>query len=158
MNWEPGEAQAGKTYLGRNKHVEAFSNCSQCHAVHKLKVQIQACDGCHQGVKTQEDLKTIRMSTTDYDGDGDTKEGIAGKVGTFQDALYAAMQQYAAKVLKAPIVYETTEHPYSFKDTNGNGKVDPGEAVAENGHDLCPLRLPPSRKREGGRVGTCGCS
>ena len=104
----------GKTYLGRNAHIEPFSQCTQCHDTHGLEVKVEACGTCHAGVKDPED---IRMSTTDFDGDGDTKEGIAGEVETLHEALYAAMQDYATNVVGTGIVYNAHRYPYWFTDT-----------------------------------------
>jgi hypothetical protein len=62
------------------------------------------------------------MATTDYDGDGDAAEGVAGEIGTMMDALYAAIQAYAADTAGAPIQYSATSYPYFFADPNANGK------------------------------------
>jgi hypothetical protein len=78
-------------------------------------------------VKTEEDLTTIRMSTTDYDGDKDTKEGLASEINAYRDALFAAMQDYATNVAKTPIAYNPNRYPYFMVDTNKNGKADPDE-------------------------------
>ncbi len=103
----------GKTYLGRNAHVEPFSQCTQCHDTHALEVRIEACGTCHVGVKDPAD---IRMSTTDFDGDGDTKEGIAGEIATLREALYAAIQKYATDVVGTAIVYNAQSYPYWFTE------------------------------------------
>ena len=64
-----------------------------------------------------EDLAAIRMDSTDYDGDGDTDEGIAGEVAGMADALYAAMQAYAeATDGVSAIVYDSHAYPYFFDD------------------------------------------
>jgi hypothetical protein len=67
------------------------------------------------------------MSEVDYDGDGDVEEGLAGEIDTMADALYAALQSYAA-ANSVPIVYDAHQYPYFFVDTNGDGVTDPGEA------------------------------
>jgi hypothetical protein len=104
----------GKEYVGRNGHVEPFSNCTQCHSAHELEVQAEACGTCHAGV---EDLADIRMDSTDYDGDGDTSEGIAGEIETMTEALYAAIQAYAESTEgTSAIVYDAQSHPYFFDD------------------------------------------
>jgi hypothetical protein len=64
----------------------------------------------------------------DYDGDGDTKEGIAGEVATLADKLYEALLAKATEGGNS-IVYSPSSYPYFFADTNGNGVVDEGEAA-----------------------------
>jgi hypothetical protein len=81
-----------------------------------LEVEVAACGACHPGVETAEDLHNIRIDTTDWDGDGDAEEGIAGEVETMQEALYAAMQTYAADVVGTGIVYDSHAYPYFFDD------------------------------------------
>ena len=104
----------GKEYAGRFAHVEPYSNCVQCHSTHGLEVKAEECSTCHAGV---EDLAAIRMDSTDYDGDGDTDEGIAGEVAGMADALYAAMQAYAeATDGVSAIVYDSHAYPYFFDD------------------------------------------
>jgi hypothetical protein len=105
---------ADKEYVGRNAHVEPYSNCTQCHSTHMLEVKEEECSTCHAGI---EDLADIRIDPTDYDGDGDTSEGIAGEVETMTEALYAAMQAYAeATDGVSPIVYDAHAYPYFFDD------------------------------------------
>jgi hypothetical protein len=110
----------GKEYVGRFAHVEAFSNCSQCHNTHMQTVEVRACGTCHPGVASAEDLAAIRLSTVDFDGDGDTAEGIAGEIATMSEALYAAMQEYASSTVGTGIVYNPARHPYFF-DEAGEG-------------------------------------
>ncbi|HIP96211.1 MAG TPA: response regulator [Anaerolineae bacterium] len=131
----------GKTYNGLFAHVKPYSNCTQCHDTHGLTVRVEACGTCHTGVKSEEDLKTIRMSPTDYDGDGDTTEGIAGEIATFQEALYTAIQEYATNVVGTGIVYNAHRYPYFFTDTNGNGVADPDEANYGNKYKTWTPRL-----------------
>ena len=71
---------AGQTYAGRFAHVEGFDTCIECHSAHNLAVQAAACEGCHSGA--EEDLESIRIAETDFDGDGDTDEGLAGEIET----------------------------------------------------------------------------
>jgi hypothetical protein len=114
-----GEAQGayqfeGKEYAGRNAHVEPYSSCAQCHSAHALEVKAEECSACHGEF---EELTDLRMDTTDYDGDGDTSEGIAGEVGTMVEALYASMQAYGeATDGVSPIVYDAHAYPYFFDD------------------------------------------
>lgn len=117
----------GREYLGRFQHVQNFNSCTSCHSAHQLQVKFEACSACHGDVETYTDLQGIRMSTADFDGDGDTSEGLAGEIQTMEQALYAAIQVYAATTLNAPIVYDAHSYPYFFAD-DGNGEVDEGEA------------------------------
>jgi hypothetical protein len=115
---------ADKEYAGRNPHPAPFDNCVGCHDVHSQAVKTDQCVTCHAGIKSVDE---IRMTKEDLDGDGNTKEGAAGEVATLQEALLAAIQDYAKNVAKAPIAYDPAAYPYFFADANGNGKVDKDE-------------------------------
>jgi hypothetical protein len=115
----------GKEYVGYFEHVEGFQACTDCHDAHELEVKTQACFGCHAGV---EDVHDIRMTATDFDGDGDAAEGLYGEVDTMRAGLYAALQAYANEVVGTGIVYDSHAYPYFFTDTNGNGEPDADEA------------------------------
>jgi len=123
---------ADKDYLGRNAHVEPYSNCTQCHSAHQLEVKVEECSLCHKNVASAEDLHAIRMSKDDYDGDGNTEEGIAGEIEGLHEALYAVMQAYSADVTGNALAYDTNSYPYFFNDSNGNGVADPDEAQRAN--------------------------
>ena len=114
----------GKTYVGQNKHVAGFDTCIECHSTHNLAVQAEACAGCHAGAA---ELTDIRMTQTDFDGDGNVTEGIAGEISTMQEALYAALQTYAKGTAGTALVYDPVRYPYFFADTNANGAIDEGE-------------------------------
>jgi len=132
---------AGKTYVGLFKHVPGFTGCTDCHSPHGLEVRVKACGGCHGGVATEEDLKAIRMSTPDYDGDGDATEGIYGEIVTIREALLKAIQAYATGTIKTGIVYDAHTYPYFFTDTNGNGVADEDEASYGNRYSTWTPRL-----------------
>lgn len=100
----------GKEYVGRFAHTAGIDNCLACHDTHGLTVKVETC-ACH-GIQSEEDLAKIRMSTVDYDGDGDTSEGIAGEIATYQEKLLAAIQDYAQNVAGAPISYDAHTYPY----------------------------------------------
>jgi hypothetical protein len=108
-----GYEYAGETYSGRFAHVESFSTCTQCHDAHALQVDEEACSACHSGI---ESVRDIRIDDTDFDGDGDTTEGIAGEADTMREVLYAAIQEYAAETVGTPIVYNPARHPYWFTE------------------------------------------
>ncbi|MFQ5857862.1 MAG: hypothetical protein ACE5LU_19840 [Anaerolineae bacterium] len=127
----------GKEYVGRNAHVAGFDNCIACHGEHGLTLKTDQCQMCHGTT----DVEAIRMSAVDYDGDGDTEEGLAEEVATLRDALYAAIQDYASDVAGTPIVYDAHRYPYFFVDTNANGEPDPDEANYGNRYATWTPRL-----------------
>jgi hypothetical protein len=61
------------------------------------------------------------MGAPDYDGDG-ADEGVAGEVETIHEALYAAIQTYAAETVGTPIEYNAHAYPYWF-DADGERYV-----------------------------------
>ena len=120
---------AGKSYVGYFPHKEGFETCTDCHDAHELEVKTDNCFTCHAGA---EDVKDIRMSEVDYDGDGDVEEGIYGEIATLKEALYAAIQAYAANTVGAPILFDSHAYPYFFNDSDGDGEAGPGEAIYPN--------------------------
>jgi hypothetical protein len=124
---------AGQEYLGQNLHGDLGpSDCVSCHDTHALEVQVEKCTNCHKNVETVDDLRDIRQSDVDYDGDGDVTEGIAGEISTLQDAMYVALQAYAADTAGMALIYDAHAYPYFFGDANANGTVDEGEAAYAN--------------------------
>jgi hypothetical protein len=121
----------GKTYQAQAPHVDSGQSCVTCHNVHALTVNTELCATCHPGNKGPE---TIRMSTTDYDGDGNTTEGMYDEISTMEEALYAAIQKYAADRAKSPIVYDPNTYPYFFIDTNADGAATPDETIFPNAY------------------------
>jgi hypothetical protein len=138
-----GYQYEGKSYQRRFPHVEGYDTCAGCHNPHTLEVRLDECATCHKDVKTREDLRNIRMqgSLSDYDGDGDINEGIYSELEGMREALYAAIQKYAADVLKQPIVYSSSAYPYFFNDKNANGTLDEGEAAFDNAYASFTARL-----------------
>jgi hypothetical protein len=106
----------GQAYNGFFEHRSAVSSCTDCHNTHTQEVEVDRCADCHDGVETKEDLKTIRESEVDFDGDGDAAEGIAGEVETMHEALYAAIQAYATDTVGTGIVYDSHSYPYFFTE------------------------------------------
>ena len=85
----------GQTYLSRYEHVAEFDTCIECHNAHTLQVDPQQCSVCHLGVKSADDLSGIRTSAIDFDGDGDTEEGLAGEIETLQEMLQIGLRLYS---------------------------------------------------------------
>jgi len=121
---------ADQKYNGRNMHVDGFNTCTSCHDAHKLTVQVEKCSACHTNVKTTADLENIRMSTVDFNGNGDTKEGMAKEVASFQEALYAEIQKYAEAKAGSSLVYDGSAYPYFFVDKDKDGKADKNDKGA----------------------------
>lgn len=119
-----------KEYIGRFDHVPNYQTCTDCHDAHTLAVEEASCKACHQVV----DITQIRLEDPkiDYDGDGDTSEGLKGEIDTLKEILYTAIQMYAKDVAGAPIVYSDAAFPYFFIDTNGDGNATPDESVYPN--------------------------
>ena len=125
----------GKEYFGFFEHAESADQCIECHGEHSLEVDVEACADCHDDIDiaSKEDLHNIRYYFDDWDGDGDTDEGIAGEIDTLREMLYVAMQDYAANTAGSGIVYDSHSYPYFFNDLNGNGEVDEDEVDRANG-------------------------
>lgn len=128
----------GKEYNGRNFHAEdAPNDCAGCHQRHELTIRIGQCEDCHDNVETQEDVLLIRTEgenedAIDYDGDGDAAEPIRDEILTLEEALYAAILQYASETVGTAIAYDAHTHPYWYADTNGNGTADAEEVNRDN--------------------------
>ena len=111
-----GYEYEGKVYDIKHQHVDGFTTCIGCHNQHTLQIRIEKCGICHDGVKTVDDLQNVRepSSSKDYNGNGDTAEGIALEIKGMQDILYASLQAYAKEVAGTPLVYDASAYPYFF--------------------------------------------
>lgn len=98
----------GKEYVGFNAE-HPINKCQDCHDVHALQPKVEACAGCHG----TEEVETIRMNAPDYDGDGDTNEGVKGELDTLAESLLAQIQAYAEGTGN-PIEYNAGAYPYFF--------------------------------------------
>jgi hypothetical protein len=110
----------GQTYKGLFTHTSSRDTCTECHDAHMGEVLVQSCIKCHKNIQTTAD---IRRSSTDYDGDGNVAEGIAGEIETMQAFLLAAIQNYAATVAGTPIMYDANRYPYFMTETGGTYKA-----------------------------------
>ena len=124
-----GYEYAGKRYAGYFPHTEGFESCTDCHDAHELEVKTVSCFLCHGGA---DEVKDIRKSEVDFDGDGDVTEGLYGEIATLKDALYEAIQAYGS--VGAPIIYDSHAYPYFFNDNDGDGESGPGEAIYPNAY------------------------
>jgi hypothetical protein len=158
----------GKTYAGRKyypNHMGMFDTCVECHmgtnSIHKpydVKGEMhnvhtpnpEDCVYCHGQDVSQPnpgadpakfEFSGIRPATTpDYDADGNKKESIKDEIMGLEEALYAEIQKFAAD-RGMPIIYDSHAYPYFFHDTNGNGAIDPGEAIYPNSYKFMQARL-----------------
>jgi hypothetical protein len=129
----------GKAYHGRFKHISSFDTCTECHDTHALSVQTNACGNsfCHGTTN----VRNIRKSQTDFDGDGSVTEGLAGEIESLADILLGAMMDYARDVVGKPIAYDGHSYPYFFNDDNDNGQIDEGESGYGNRYQSWTPRL-----------------
>ncbi len=110
---------ADKEYFGLSAHP--INKCTDCHDVHALEPKTETCAGCHG----ETPLENLRMPTTpDYDGDGDTTEGVKAEIDALAEALFAEIQAYAETKAGVPIAYDPHTHPYFFTDVDKNGEAD----------------------------------
>jgi hypothetical protein len=102
-------------------HVASKDTCIECHDPHTQKVRVSECAECHVNefgnpVATYEDLRAIRMAGTvdDFNGNGDTIEGVWYEIKGLESVLYAAMQSYSTNVCGSTISYNPDAYPYFF--------------------------------------------
>ena len=124
----------GKAYDAKHDHVPGFDTCIGCHDQHTLQVRVDKCAACHDGVTGVEDLKNVRepSSAKDYDGDGNTQEGMFYEVQGLQEILLAQIVTYAKDTAGAPIGYDQNTYPYFFADANSDGALQDGEGGYAN--------------------------
>jgi hypothetical protein len=138
-----GYQYAGKAYDSKNDHVAGFNTCVGCHDPHTLEVKVKSCAECHTGVTTVASLQKVRepSSTSDYDGDGNVKEGMAEELAGMRDALYKGIQAYAKDVAKTGIIYDPATYPYFMQDKDGDGKADKTDKGANISYSTWTARL-----------------
>ncbi len=133
----------GRVYDTRFRHVEAFNQCTECHDPHSTRPRFEQCVSCHPGASTLAGARDIRMLSSvgrDYDGDGDTQEGIYYELSGSRERLLEAIQRYGAE-RAAPLCYAASSYPYWFSDTDGDGECSAAEAVRENAYAQWTARL-----------------
>jgi hypothetical protein len=102
----------GKEYRGQNLHASdegKMNKCTDCHDVHALEPKVESCETCHDTT----DPYAIREDALDYDGDGDTTEGVKAELDGLSEALYAQIQTYA-EANGGAITYDGHAYPYFF--------------------------------------------
>lgn len=127
-------------HMGTQSEHKAYDYTGEMHNVHKPNPE--DCVYCHGQDVSQPNpgadpamfkFSGIRPgSTPDYNGNGDRNESIESEIHGLEKDLYAQIQVYAATVIGMPVVYDSHAYPYFFNDLNGNGEVDPGEAIYPN--------------------------
>jgi len=135
-----GYQYAGKSYDARFVHLPGYNACITCHHPHSLEVDLRACNTCHTGTKDPKDIR-YWASLTDYDGDGNIKEGIYYEIADLQAILYDLIKKYANDVIGVPIVYDEHAFPYFFIDKNRNGLPDSDEVTPANRYNAFSPRL-----------------
>ncbi len=138
-----GYQYAGQVYDVRFRHVDGYDTCIGCHDPHTTKVKFDQCAGCHMGVTDVAHAHEIRMMSSvgiDYDGDGDTSEGIYDELVGLRDKLGTAIRTYGREH-GAPICYSANAYPYWFVDGDGDGTCSTAEAVGANAFKSWTARL-----------------
>jgi len=115
-----GYEYAGKEYVGLFPHVQGYDKCMSCHDAHALQVKTDACFTCHAGL---DDVHDIRMSTEDFDGDGDVTEGIYGEISTLKDTLNEAIVAYSINTEATNEVIYTDAYPYWGTANDGDDLI-----------------------------------
>jgi predicted CXXCH cytochrome family protein len=143
-----GRAQGGyqyaeRVYDTRFRHVEAFDTCTECHDPHTTQPRFEQCVTCHSAASDLAGARGIRMLSSagrDYDGDGDTSEGIYDELIGLKEQLLQTVQRYGAE-RNARLCYAEAAHPYWFADGDGDGQCAASEAVADNAYSAWTARL-----------------
>lgn len=130
-----------KEYAGFFEHVDEASICSDCHGAHSLQLDTALCVECHEEIEDSEDIRDIRYTFADYNGNGDDEEGVYYEIASMKEALYEAIVSYASETVGTGIFYDSHSYPYFFTDTNGNGIGDPEEVDRSNGYSTWTPRL-----------------
>lgn len=124
----------GLDYAGYYFHDQDSQTCNDCHSPHTLEVKVDACTECHKEVVpgNLDSLRLIRTSKTDFDGNGNTSEGIDAEIKAIQGYLLQAIKGYGENVVGTAIGYNEDAYPYFFQDTDGSGVIEESEAKNAN--------------------------
>jgi len=133
----------GMEYAGYFFHNQVSQTCTDCHDPHTLEVKVAACTECHDEVVAddKESLQLIRTSKMDFDGNGNTSEGISAEIEAVHGQLLQAIMSYGKNVVDAPIAYDEHAYPYFFQDGDGSGAIEEGEAAFSNRYQSWTPRL-----------------
>lgn len=96
-----GYQYPGLSYMTRFTHVRSITQCIDCHDPHSLEIEVQSCVRCHG----TEDLRAIRTSMVDYDGDGHTDSGIYAEISALSRTLREAIDTYSINIIQTEIAY-----------------------------------------------------
>jgi Cytochrome c7 and related cytochrome c/Doubled CXXCH motif (Paired_CXXCH_1) len=138
-----GYEYASQVYDVRFRHVDGYNTCIGCHDPHSTAVKFDGCVTCHTGVTDVNAAHEIRMMSSvgiDYDGDGNTTEGIYDELIGLRDKLATAIQSYASEQ-STPICYSGDAYPYWFADRDGDGSCSAAEATTANAFASWTARL-----------------
>ena len=111
-----GYEYGGRTYAGRYDHVAEFATCVDCHDAHSTAIRAQSCTACHAGANTPEGRRGIRVTGTDFDGDGSVREGLAEEILTLRERLLFVIQVYAARTKGTERIFYENRRPYFFDE------------------------------------------
>lgn len=131
----------GKEYVGFFNHTRSMNSCTDCHGAHSLEIDTVACFECHEEMPTEDAVHDIKYTLEDWDGNGDTEDGLYYEIQALKEALYTALQAYSVETIGTGVVYDSHRHPYFFTDTNGNGVADPDEVNSGNRYASWTPRL-----------------
>ena len=96
-----GAEYPGKTYDAQFAHVDGYNSCATCHDPHTLKVRLDHCATCHTdpantsywgGIADTKNIRFFASYKTDYDGDGNTTEGLYYEIDTLKHILCKVSQ------------------------------------------------------------------
>jgi hypothetical protein len=124
-----GYQYEGKVYAARFEHANSVETCTDCHDPHTLHLAdpgIEKCSMCHAEVVSWPDLKKIRRTKADLDGDGNTSESTFDEIDGLLKRTEEALKLYSKDNADAQIGI-VDHYPYWFMDANGNGAQDEGE-------------------------------
>jgi len=138
--WHGGVVRGGlqydeQSYDLRFEHSPEHRVCFDCHDQHSLEIRVEQCADCHVDVADADHTHDIRMASSqahDYDGDGETTEGLYHEIETLKEILLSLLTAYPADLNLDAICYDAHAYPYFFIDTNEDGSCDASEASYAN--------------------------